>query len=331
MSRYAVLVVGLLVGCDLRSPGEEAPRPARTAGDPAAASPAAPPVVASLPAAPPMVASAPASDPSLGAGFEMRGAVRDGRLALVPIVATGTPDATDYVTLPEGMARGQVSVREMPDGWEVSVVRVHNGAARPLVALQGEVIVEAHQDRVLAESVVVPPGTTREVAVRCVESERGEGSSRFRASGAFAELALRRVVAHKDQSQVWNEVDKINQRHGLSPETRTYRQAAALHARGETAARRDRLAALLAAHPDRAKMVGVAVAVDGKVLAVDRFASPALYRRLEPRLLASYAAGEEGAPREGRRLTPDDVRALARMPRALATTDASYMALRPPE
>jgi hypothetical protein len=68
------------------------------------------------------------------------------------------------------------------------------------------------------------------------------------------------------------------------------------------------------------------------VLAVDRFASPALYRRIEPRLLASYAAGEEAAePREGRRVTPDDVRALTRIPQALATTDASYVALRPPE
>ena len=329
MSRYAVLVVGLLVGCDLRSPASEevvARAPVDPAAvDPAPAPPAAPPAAASLPA------RAPAPDPSLGDGFELRGAVRDGRLALLPIVATGAVDQTDYVTLQEGMARGVVSVREMPDGWEVSAVRVRNGSSRPLLALQGEVIVEAHQDRVLAESAVIEAGATREIAVRCVEAARGEGGARFRPSGAFAELALRRVVVHRDQGQVWNEVDQINRRLGLSPETKTYRGAAALQARGETAARRDRLAALLAAHPDRARMVGVAVAVDGKVLAVDRFANPALYRRLEPRLLASYAAGDEGPSREGRRLTPDDVRALARLPRALATTGASYVALRPPE
>jgi hypothetical protein len=66
-------------------------------------------------------------------------------------------------------------------------------------------------------------------------------------------------------------------------------------------------------------------------VAVDRFASPDLYRRLEPRLLASYAASDEGPPREGRRVTPDDIRALLRLPNALAETEASLGALRPPE
>jgi hypothetical protein len=328
MSRYAVLVVGLLVGCDLRSPSiDEAPRPVRTARAQEVVERAPAPEVSAEEAKP---EARPAPDASLGAGFEMRTAVRDGRLALVPIVATGSVDKTDYLTLPEGMARGLVSVRELPDGWIVSSVQVRNSSSRPLLALQGEVILDGQQDRVLAESAVILAGETQEISVRCVEAERGDGAPRFRSAGAFAELALRRVVAHQDQSQVWEQVDQINRRYGLSPETRTYRGAVALQARGEAAARRDRLTALLAAHPDRAQMVGVAVVVDGKVLAVDRFANPALYRRIEPRLLASYAVGEESEPREGRRVTPDDVRALTRIPRALATTDASYVALRPP-
>ena len=330
MSRYALLVVGLLVGCgDLRSPSvDEAPRPRLAKPARAERVAAAEAAAAAEPAAP---APAPAPDLSLGDGFELRAAVRDGRLALVPIVATGPTTRTEYVTLPEGMARGQVWVREMPDEWDVATVQVHNGAQRPLLALQGEIILDAQQDRVLAETAVIAPGETKEVAVRCVESGRSEGGTRFHASGVLAELALRRVIAQQDQSAVWAEVDRINERYGLSPETHTYRHAAALQAQGETAARRDRLAARLDAHPDRARMVGVAVAVDGVVVAVDRFAAPGLYRRLEPRLLASYAASSEGQPREGRRLTPGDIRALTRQPGALATTPASAIALRPPE
>jgi hypothetical protein len=339
MSRYALLVVGLLVGCsDLRSPSvDETPRPrpakAARAERIAAADPAPAPAGPTADPAAAAAAQAPATAPdlSLGDGFELRTAVRDGRLALLPIVATGAVAKTEYVTLPEGMARGQVWVREMPDEWDVGSVQVHNGTQRPLLGLQGEIILDAQQDRVLAETVVIPPGTTQEVSVRCVESGRSEGSTRFRTSSVIAELSLRRVIAQKDQSAVWAEVDRINERHGLSPETHTYRHAAALLTRGELAARRDRLAALLDTHPDRARMVGVAVAVDGVVLAVDRFASPALYRRLEPRLLASYAASSEGQPREGRRLTPDDIRALTQRPGALETTTASAIALRPPE
>jgi hypothetical protein len=322
MSRHALLVAGLLVfGCDVRSPPlDETARPVRTAR--AEAPPADPAPVDPAPTPP---------DVSLGDGFELRTAVRDGRLALVPIVATGPLDRRTFATLHESMTRGTASVREAAEGFDVEHVWVANHGAQPLLVLNGEVIVEAHQDRVLAESMVIPPRQGREVRVRCVEASRADGGHQFRPSGAIAELPLRRVVAHKDQAQVWSKVDQINQQLGLSPETRTYRHAAARHATGATAERRDRLAAQLAEHPDRGQMVGVAVAIDGRVLAVDRFATPDLYRRYEPRLLASYAAGDEGPPREGRRVTPDDVRALLQLPGGLSATEASLGALRPPE
>jgi hypothetical protein len=38
---------------------------------------------------------------------------------------------------------------------------------------------------------------------------------------------------------------------------------------------------------DRAQVVGVAMAIDGRVLAVDALRHPGPYRRFEPRLLAS--------------------------------------------
>ena len=330
MSRHVLLVVGLLgVGCDLRSPAlDEGPRPARPTRSPrlhAAAEPPAP--------APPATPAPPVTpaDVSLGDGFELRAAIRDGRLALVPIIATGPLEARTFATLPEAMARGTVSVREAREGFDVERVWVMNRGAQPLLVLNGEVIIDAQQDRALAETVVIPPHQGREVSVRCVESSRSEGGHQFHASGVLAELPLRQVIAHREQTTVWRKVDEINTARGLSPDTHTYRHAAALQTSGPVAARRDRLVAQLAAQPDRARMVGVAVAIDGVVVAIDRFATPELYRRLELRLLASYAAGDPGRPREGRRVTPDDIRALLRDSNALAETEASIGALRPPE
>jgi len=325
MSRHALLVVGLMVvGCDVRSPPpESAPRPVRTAHQAPAEAPSADPAQVEPAPTPP--------DLSLGRGLELRSAVRDGRLALVPIVATGPLAAGTYATLHESMTRGTATVRESGEGFEVDRVRIQNHGAQPLLVLNGEVIIEAQQDRVLAESAVIPPHQGRDLSVRCVESSRAEGGQQFRSSGAIAELALRRVIAHQDQTKVWRKVDEINAHHGLTPETHTYRLAAAMHARGPVAARRDRLAARLAAHPDRERMVGVAVAIDGQVVAIDRFANPELYRRLEPRLLASYAASDEGAPREGRRVSPDDVRRLMEAAIGVSTTEASLTALREPE
>jgi ARG/rhodanese/phosphatase superfamily protein len=324
MSRHALLVVGLMVvGCDVRSPPPDQAPPVRTArrelpkADPAPVDPTP------TPPPPPNV--------SLGDGFELRGAVRDGRVALVPIVATGALDRRAYATLHESMARGTATITEATEGFDVEHVFVTNRGAQPLLVLNGEVIIDAHQDRVLAESVVIPARESREVRVRCVESSRAEGGQHFHSSGVIAELPLRQVVAHKEQTSVWRKVDEINGSRGLQPETHTYRHAAAQQTSGPTAERRDRLMAQLAAHPDRARMVGVAVAIDGRVLAVDRFATPDLYRRFEPRLLASYVAGDQGPPREGRRVTPDDIRELLQLANAVSSTEASLGALRPPE
>lgn len=308
MSRHVLLVVGLLgFGCDVRSPPPAPLHPTRLA-----AAPAAPPT-------PP--------DTSLGDGFELRPALRDGRLALVPIVATH-PRSQPYAALHESMQRGAAVVRESPNGFDVEHVLVDNLGADPLFVLHGELILDAQQDRVVAESAVIPPRQSRNVRVRCVESSRAEGGTRFRSPGLVAELPLRRAVAHLEQSSIWRAVDQINAGLGLSPETHTYRHAASLLATGPIALRRDRLLSRLAAHPDRPRMVGVAVALDGRVVGLDRFATPSLYRRLEPLLLASYIAGASGPPHEGQRVTPDAIRALLRFS---VSTEASLTALLPPD
>jgi hypothetical protein len=246
----------------------------------------------------------------------------------MPVVATGALDHTAFATLHESMARGTVTITEALGGFEVEQVHLTNRGAQPLLVLNGEVIIDAHQDRVLAESAVIPPHEARELSVRCVESSRAEGGPHFHSSGVIAELPLRQVVAHGNQSSVWRKVDEINRRLGLEPETHTYRHAALQQIDGPTAKRRDELLSRLAAHPDRDRMVGLAVAIDGRLLAIDRFATPELYRRLEPRLLASYTASDPGPVREGRRVTPDEIRELLKLANE---TDASLSALRIPD
>src|SRR5689334_21159946 len=79
--------------------------------DPAAAiAPPPVPVAAPKPQPPP--------DLSLGAGFEMRRPVHDGRMTVIPIVATGDVPQIHYATLTEGIAHHKVSVREVPS-WAV--------------------------------------------------------------------------------------------------------------------------------------------------------------------------------------------------------------------
>ena len=267
----------------------------------------------------------PPVDRSLGAGYEMSGLVKDGRITLVPIIATADASAGSYVPLQVAMARGKASVREMP-GMIVDTLRVHNREAQPLFIVSGELVIEGMQDRVFLESTVLAPGEKAEVKVRCVERDRQDGDASFVHAGAIADLSIRRVIA--DQNQVWTAVDAINARARVEASTDTYRHAAALHRKAPITTRRDRLQGELAKHPDRQRMVGIAIALDGKVIAIDRFASPALYQALEAQLLASYVASDFETPApEGARLTPEAVRALAAL--APQTSSASFTAVRP--
>src|SRR5437899_8678212 len=111
----------------------------------------------------------------------MRRPVRDGRVSLIPIVATATPSAPDYVTLDEGMRRGIVSVRELSD-WDVGRVSIKNSGEQPLFVMSGELIFDGLQDRSLAETRVIEPHKTEMVNVNCVEQGRESGGRRFNAS-----------------------------------------------------------------------------------------------------------------------------------------------------
>jgi hypothetical protein len=314
MSMRLVVAALLIAGCSSQEAPPPAPAPvARVEVAPAPEPPPPPPKPVDL---------------SLGKGFEMRHVIHDGRIAIVPIVATGDVAPKKFLTLHDAMKKRLVTVREMGE-FEIDKVRVRNRAALPVLVVAGELVIDAHQDRVFAETTILAANTSTELSVRCVEANREQGGRQFHATGTLAETSLRRKVAHEDQTAIWAEVDRINQRLGLAPETKTYRHAAARLRAAPITERRDRLIAQLDARPDRDKMVGIALAVDGEVLAIDRFANPGLYRALESELLASYLATDEGMPRERRSLTADAVRALAQHHAAITETAVSFTALRP--
>lgn len=280
---------------------------------------------------PPVVAPAPEPPPdlSLGAGYEMRGVVRDEHIVLIPIIATGTTPTTSYVTLQEALANHTATVREMPGDMVVEQLRLRNRGTLPLFVMSGELVFGGQQDRVLAETRIVQPGETVDVSVRCVEREREDGSPSFHASGLFAELLVRRAIVHEAQAEVWSYVDAINSRLGTQNRTSTYRRAAKLQLEAPSSMHRDQLLAQLAKHPAREHIVGLVVVIGGRIIAIDRFATPALYHALESELVAAYAASDHDVVTEGRLVTPAAVREFAQHAWGLQTTEASYVLLRP--
>jgi hypothetical protein len=268
-------------------------------------------------------------DLSLAPGFEMRHPIRDGDVTLIPIVTTALIPDVHYVTLADGLAAHTVTVREIArgDDFQVDHVRIRNKGTAPLFVMTGELIFDGLQDRAIAEDRVIAPGQRTEIEVRCVEQGRESGHMAFRAPGLLAEVSLRQQIVYATQSEVWEKVNAINDRHHLAPVSRTYRNAAELQQESAAAARRAELAHQLAALPERDHLVGLATVIGGRLVGLDRFATPELYGRLEGELLGAYLASDDLPPHEGRALLPEDVRAFVATRDGWRTTAASTIAL----
>jgi hypothetical protein len=210
-------------------------------------------------------------------------------------------------------------------GPEVNRLMVVNRSGKPLYLMPGEVIVGGQQDRTIAEeTILVSTGEPTPIDVFCVEhgrwSDRDEqeaaeilsavaeprdgtateqdtalslavqqaNSGKFVASAGVLSKASRLATqATKDQSEVWDAVSRANAASGVAPASGAFTANYA-----DPVNRRrlevyiERLERRLSAEPD---IVGVVVAINGKVEAVDVFESTPLFQKLWPKLLKSYA------------------------------------------
>lgn len=212
-------------------------------------------------------------------------------LALMPIVAAGTSKAAgaDYLVLDEGMKKGVVKVVEK-DGGDVNHLELTNSSKQPLFLMAGEVIIGGKQDRIIGKDTIIPARTTQAVPVFCVEHGRWSGrKASFESAGALAHTKLRKQAKFAGQGAVWKEVADKNNRLKTSNDTDTYRQiATGKKVKSSVAAYRKHFAAALARVPERKNVVGFVVVVNGKVAAIESFGSPALFRKLQNKLLESY-------------------------------------------
>jgi hypothetical protein len=272
------------------------------------------PTPAPAPVAKKRVSAAPDVDPladrSVGPGLTALKPIRDGALVVVPIAADQPVHSPRYLTFDEGMKRGLVTVRELPET-DYGQLRISNRSDDTLCVMAGEVVIDGHQDRSFAESLAHAPGTRDDVAVRCVEPDRDDGPSRvFRSANAMVHSELRREIVQGTQSTVWEEVRAYNRKHELYNRTSTYRNAAALQHQGPQSDWRARVSAQLASLPERDRVVGVALALEGRLISVDVFATPELYAKMEPKLLGSFVAQAVDAGKEMRTPRPAEIKDL---------------------
>jgi hypothetical protein len=209
---------------------------------------------------------------------------------------------------------------------EVNRLVLVNNSKRPLLLLAGEIVTGGKQDRVIGKDRIVPAESDPvDLSVFCVEPGRWTATSEhFGASGAtyggplhgvgstsvatlMAQPSVRaKAMGDKDQNEVWAEVKK--QREAVSVEvlaaaptvasemaqTSSY---AKVMENDEVKKRVDAVAgpieqnyqSLIKQLRDR-NAVGVVVAVNGRIIWADVFASTELLEKYWPKLVRSYAS-----------------------------------------
>ena len=259
--------------------------------------------------------------PPQAADYSVLSPISSGNLTIFPVVARQVHDTGAFLTLDEGVRTGSVVITEAnqvtplvrrpgtrPQNGSAEVNRLVliNNSSRPLLLLAGEIVTGGKQDRVIgADRIVAPKSDPVDLSVFCVEPGRWvERSKNFSSmNGQMAQPSVRRpAMDSKDQSEVWANVDASNRAMAKAAPAATETvevtsSYAGVMSNGVVNETIDKVATpitqdyqkLLRQLKDR-KATGVVVAIGGRIVWADIFASPDLLEAYWPKLVRSYAA-----------------------------------------
>lgn len=208
-------------------------------------------------------------------------------------------------TLAEGMKTPGFRITELKQfgrtrEHSVNALTVQNKSQDAIFLMSGDVVTGGNQDRVISQDQVVMPGTVKNIEVFCVEKGRWryddptatENEKKIFAFKGYYNVAspqVRQAVQRTgNQEAVWNAVAKVTSANNVESGTHTY---AALETTNEAKAKRDAYLRYFDGKiSSLPKMVGMVVVCGDRVLGVDIFGHPDLFRRQYDALLHGYVA-----------------------------------------
>jgi hypothetical protein len=159
-------------------------------------------------------------------GWRLREPITYENLTVFPVVSSSGIDTREFLTLEEGLSRGDVVVREQGTdemvrdrdgrrptvqnygGPSVNQLVLVNRSKQPLILLAGELVSGGKQDRVIAKDRIVAPGAEPlPLDVFCVEHGRWSAGANFTSATVIVHPSVREQAAMKQsQSDVWGAV-----------------------------------------------------------------------------------------------------------------------------
>ncbi len=190
------------------------------------------------------------------------------------------------------------------DSGAVNSLTIQNKSEETIYLMQGDIVSGGNQDRVMAQNIVVPPRTITDVNVYCVEKgrwtyrnedikeedpEAKKKRKMFAFSGYYnvASSGLRKTMreTHSQQS-VWDKVGELTLKNNASTSTGTY---TGLEESDEFTNLRDAYMKFFDGKDEHFEnCVGIVAVSGSKVLGVDIFGHPELFKRQFEGLLNGY-------------------------------------------
>ncbi|MCK6690575.1 MAG: hypothetical protein L6Q97_00575 [Thermoanaerobaculia bacterium] len=184
-----------------------------------------------------------------------------------------------------------------PGAW-YNALTVQNKTDETIFLMAGDVVTGGNQDRVIAHDDVVLPRTVKNIEVFCVEHGRSsyynpaapeseKKVAAFRGYYSVASPQVRKAVHSGNQQGVWDAVSAVTAVNDAKSGTGTY---AALETENEKKARREAYLRFFdGKFDDMPNTVGIVAVCNGKVVGIDIFGQPDLFRRQFKALLHGYA------------------------------------------
>ena len=257
-----------------------------------------------------------ASSPSQ-AEYRVLPPVTSGNLSIYPVVGGPEYATAQLLTLDEGLRTGAVVVTEAgsmrglvrpgspipPDsGAEVNRLVLINHSERPLLLLAGEIVTGGKQDRVIGMDRIVPPKSGPvDLSVFCVEPGRWVASSDHFGTmkSQMAQPSVRvPAMVERNQQSVWNQVGStLELMARAAPPASPAIHASSSYAKAMDNPEVQKKVGSVAANYDgllrelrKVGAKGIVVAINGRIIWADVFASTELLEKYWQKLIRSYAA-----------------------------------------
>ncbi len=249
-------------------------------------------------------------------GFELSGPYTHDNLTVFLVHGPDRLKGHQFYLLADALAQKKFVIHETQ---KVNDLTMENLSDTEVIILAGDILKGGQQDRIAQYDQIVPPKSGKlPLRVFCVERTASrwmkpltDQDKTFTASPGQICTNDLRLACRKEanQSEVWRDVmqaqEKLSKNAHVDVRDRKSDSSLALSLQvKEVLANIERYVAKLSPAPDgKADVVGFVYAINGKIYGSDVYGSPALFRRVWPRLVRASATEAFADLQKGKRFT----------------------------